>query len=513
MTTADMADFCDMEPSPEESAGTQPILGKPDQRLAATLWHHPRRLWVAASAAALVLLASGARLFRPHRFLVHHSNVDIASEISLSESKSQEDCCMMEKDTDNKCPELPYNFAQIPDAATCCSICEQDLTCGAWTWVERGSMPGVSKMCLLKSWRSGCYSSKVSKPGATSGLPPRKAKLIHKPKETPKEKPKAKDKPAEKPTEKKTETTTEQPTNNQTEKPTEKPTAEPEDKPKEKPLEKPEEKRAEKNAEGKLKKDDPRERKDGAGGSSTSAIVDGGPKHDPSLFCFALILPWGYDLGLAELQHRYSTSVFACDAYALYSNESIQVAEGVRTHLVKSDLRTYQGRDFKTPLNINVFMVVWWEVVRGKEFLHHDWTVKVQPDTVFFPTRLRAILGHYRDGLNGVYLNNCHRGLHGGLEVFSRKAVMKWSTGTLNCQKLFQHECDGPCGWLEDTFIDQCLGKVLAVKRENVYDILVDGHCNPPEDWMVCGDTSAVAFHPLTDIGAYTQCLLLAGSP
>jgi len=227
------------------------------------------------------------------------------------------------------------------------------------------------------------------------------------------------------------------------------------------------------------------------------------------LFCFALIAPWRFESGLLSLMREHNTSIFACDEHTVYSNTSLDAAAGVEVSLVKSDLRAITGGGFPTPLNLNVFMAAWWQVITDGTFLRCDWTVKVDPDSVFLPSRLRRILPRHSDGPHGVYLNNCRLGLRGSLEVFSRKAVLRWGSGSEEC--LMRSEgadvCNGPCLWGEDQFIDWCLSKVLHVKRDDAFGLLLDERCTPPQGWTACSDTSRVAYHPFKDEGAYTQCL------
>merc|ERR1712113_809525 len=109
-------------------------------------------------------------------------------------------------------------------------------------------------------------------------------------------------------------------------------------------------------------------------------------------------------------------------------------------------------------------------------------------------------MGHHPESQGGAYLNNCKYGLHGPFEVFSRNAVRAWGAGIDTCKVYFRHKCDGPCKWGEDLFIDQCLSKVLGVRRDNHFGLLVEDHCDPPKGWDSCLDTESVAFHPFKDI-------------
>uniref|UniRef100_A0A7S0FY91 Apple domain-containing protein n=2 Tax=Pyrodinium bahamense TaxID=73915 RepID=A0A7S0FY91_9DINO len=226
-----------------------------------------------------------------------------------------------------------------------------------------------------------------------------------------------------------------------------------------------------------------------------------------ALFCWVLMLPKSYEQALLEWQYEAGANLFGCDAYAVYSNISLEIADGVKTSVVDSSLQCQRGGEFGTALNTDIFMRVWKKVISDGIFSDYDWTVKVDPDTVFFAHRLKGILEVYRETDAGVYLNNCKMGLHGPLEVFSRNAVMAWSDGSQECFHHFYKLCSGPCLWGEDMFIDQCLEKVLHVRKVYVDNLLLEDHCDPPDGWDSCKDKSSVAFHPYKELSEYRTCM------
>merc|ERR1719433_1659016 len=98
---------------------------------------------------------------------------------------------------------------------------------------------------------------------------------------------------------------------------------------------------------------------------------------------------------LVHIQEKRHAGIFACDSYRILSNGTFKVADGVVTDAVKIDLHVPDGGSSKSPLNLNIFIAVWWKLITDGHFLRHDWTVKVDPDTVFVPARLRSLLrGH-----------------------------------------------------------------------------------------------------------------------
>jgi hypothetical protein len=227
-----------------------------------------------------------------------------------------------------------------------------------------------------------------------------------------------------------------------------------------------------------------------------------------SLFCWALTVPGSYEVPLLAFQSGQAASIFGCDEYTVYSNQVINIVADLTTTMVDVDLHCEKGGEFGTALNTRIFVTIWSVLIDSCKWLRHDWTVKADPDTVFFPHRLRQVLPRHAQGERGTYINNCNRGMHGPIEVFSRLAVEAWWEGHLACRDHFAAVCGGrECEWGEDMFIDQCLSKVLGVRQEYDGDMLLEENCDPPPGWRSCSSPGTVAFHPFKDIGEYQTCL------
>mmetsp|Transcript_47717 Transcript_47717/g.94833 ORF Transcript_47717/g.94833 Transcript_47717/m.94833 type:complete len:503 (+) Transcript_47717:78-1586(+) len=226
-----------------------------------------------------------------------------------------------------------------------------------------------------------------------------------------------------------------------------------------------------------------------------------------SLWCWVLMRPPPcYETSLIRFQFSSRVGIFSCDGYAVYSNQSLPVGNATTTRVVNSDLVCSSGGEFKTALNLNIFMTVWNKVIADGDYARYDWTVKVDPDSVFYPERLRLAVFEYGSGNDKVYLNNCKFGLHGPIEVFSRTAVQAWASGRGQCNAHFNKLCSGDCFWGEDMFIDQCMSRVLKVRRDSDYSLLVEEHCDAPKDWADCTDKSFVAYHPFKDVNTWRTC-------
>lgn len=138
-----------------------------------------------------------------------------------------------------------------------------------------------------------------------------------------------------------------------------------------------------------------------------------------------------------------------------------------------------------------------------------DWTVKVDPDAVLLPGRLRSHVA----SLTGqkVYIVNCNKPflpegpmMFGALEVFSKAAMDVYMAKARDCRT----GLGGWKTWGEDWFMGHCMDK-LGVMKINDFSIYQDGVCVG----VYCGDLNAAAFHAKKDVGSWAACLDLALSP
>lgn len=226
-----------------------------------------------------------------------------------------------------------------------------------------------------------------------------------------------------------------------------------------------------------------------------------------SLFCWSLVLPRGGELTLVRTQLRKRWGIFACDGYTVYSNESVTLGYQqhnnsnitIRTAAIQDNLHCVFSGEPPTADNTHIFVKLWNAVISNGSFLLHDWVVKADADTVFIPSRLRDVLRindyrHAQEG-NGMLIRNCHLGLHGPLEVLSRRALEVYSKGHWKC------------GWppKEDVFLEYCMEKVLHVQVINQYDLLDEWFCGS-KTWATCG-AAAVSYHPFKTVAKYQRCV------
>lgn len=226
-----------------------------------------------------------------------------------------------------------------------------------------------------------------------------------------------------------------------------------------------------------------------------------------SLYCLSLIMPKGYEMGMIQMQQKLGISIFACDGYGVYSNATLQVAPGIFTGDIGIDMTCKMGGDSGTALNTWIFIGLWRKVIVDAHYAKHDWTVKLDPDAVFFPERLRPVL---EDHKGAAYLNNCRYGLHGPIEVLSKRVLDRLKEDYDSSEdKKAPKRCvvELTIGeWGEDLWLDECLKNVHNFKSVLEPRLLCEAHCDC-KDWYWCNnDTQRVSYHPFKRPDMYAQC-------
>jgi hypothetical protein len=231
---------------------------------------------------------------------------------------------------------------------------------------------------------------------------------------------------------------------------------------------------------------------------------------EETLFCFALMLPESYEVGLLQSQLDRGLGIFACDASAVYSNVSVKFSSKVpmETEIVEGSLYCELGGQYMTALNTEIFVRVWKKVLSGKEYSINGWTVKADPDAVILPHRLslRARRSKFLQGRQAkVYVNNCQFGLHGPVEMLSREAMSAYKDGIDRCVE----ELRGEFGMFgEDVFLRECLSS-LGVSSVDDFSMMKEAHCDwhgkTDQEVMPCTRGRA-AYHPLKTEELWHQC-------
>jgi len=206
-------------------------------------------------------------------------------------------------------------------------------------------------------------------------------------------------------------------------------------------------------------------------------------------------------------QLRKKTGIFACNGYAVISDhkESLGLAPNecgeVWTwinHVDPVPAGTYgvNGATTNSWLNTQVFIVAWDTLMTSNKLWAHDWVVKVDPDAVFLPERLRPRLGPH--GKGPWFLLNCNWNgpkIFGALEVFSVPAIQTYSRRIGECKNMEWK------GWGEDMYMQECM-KTLRIPAIEDFGVVADDRCgNAP-----CTDKVRAAFHAFKDMVAWNGC-------
>jgi len=216
------------------------------------------------------------------------------------------------------------------------------------------------------------------------------------------------------------------------------------------------------------------------------------------LFCFTVLSMSDTYTRLLMAQVENRASLFACD-------EHMAITAGGKLKLGQSWL-TYQINPLvgKPALdNIAVmFKHAWDAVIKDSRFRMADWTVKVDPDTVFFPRRLCRHLSDLQlPPENRLFVTNCGRypgppKMFGGLEVFTRPAVEAYAWGMNKCRRELEYT-----KMPEDEFMQQCL-YMLGVSSFFDDQLVGDERCWPTN----CTNITRAAYHAYADVGKYMTC-------
>mmetsp|Transcript_70985 Transcript_70985/g.179671 ORF Transcript_70985/g.179671 Transcript_70985/m.179671 type:complete len:589 (+) Transcript_70985:68-1834(+) len=246
----------------------------------------------------------------------------------------------------------------------------------------------------------------------------------------------------------------------------------------------------------------------------------------PSLFCYSVMQVNSYELNNMRTALGKQTSIFGCDAYIVFSDQEYTITAGlpqpgvaylqdiqgipsVKTTLLRQDLTTHpKAGSLEGILNTRIFMQAWKQIDEAGIFRLHDWTIKVDPDAVFLPGRLRSDLAEIAPASSSpnLYLVNCKIsfGLFGAVEVFSRVALEKYIAGTERCKNELDWTMMG-----EDLWMRKCFD-LLGVQHQDDFNLLSDGYCSDAPSPCQSGK---VTFHPFKSALSYLQCYTEAIAP
>lgn len=245
------------------------------------------------------------------------------------------------------------------------------------------------------------------------------------------------------------------------------------------------------------------------GGPSMDIGLPAAPPGDAppgiSLLCFAVSRSEGTEFLLVLSQFHAGVGIFACDGRVLFSDRATDVPD---TQVLPSFWAETQvpGAFTASWVNSKGFMDAWAWIVSDGNLDAHDWVVKVDPDAVFFPDRLKVHLndGRFKDAANaedGAFLKNCFTPdlqLYGSLEVLSSRAVRALGRAVDNCRSIPDYDRMG-----EDMWLQKCLENIGVASVEDYDGLVADGYC--PGGPKGC-ESQVVAFHPFKVPAQWSDC-------
>lgn len=242
-----------------------------------------------------------------------------------------------------------------------------------------------------------------------------------------------------------------------------------------------------------------------------SSMLDTPSSPWASLFCFCVMRTQGYELEILEVQLHTTTGIFDCDDQMAFTDTSVALSPTFSTTPIGSLSSAFGGQGpmaTSSWVNTETFFRVWQLVRESERYRESDWTIKVDPDTVFMPKLLRHHLaerGFSKGGTKGarIYLVNCPNvdaGFYGSLEVMSQAAVDAYVYTMDSCRSTLDYS-----GWGEDLFAQRCMDAAGA-RGVGDFSLILDGNCHgagmPPR----CAP-GFPAYHPYKSADAWMDCM------
>jgi hypothetical protein len=241
-------------------------------------------------------------------------------------------------------------------------------------------------------------------------------------------------------------------------------------------------------------------------------------------------------MDLMMSQFKFRVGIFGCEGWEAFSDGDFCLDKGKNVCVtmmpdVEGEFTALTRTDKPEKyVNTPLFYQVWKALRDHGNYQYHDWTVKVDPQTVFLPERLRNFLTD-KSTIKGVqteqgnYFENCRGvqwGMFGNIEVTNLKAFTVFMTQLEDCKMSFcwraTDDCKkdwkfGPMG--EDVFMQKCMDK-NGVQKVQAFELTKSGTCpksRPPDQRdnktyvPPCTGVTNPAVHPFRDSTSYFACL------
>jgi len=240
--------------------------------------------------------------------------------------------------------------------------------------------------------------------------------------------------------------------------------------------------------------------------------------HYPSLFCWSVIQIDGrnaYERDLMQQQLGQGVGIFSCDEFMVLAHSKVPMGKTpggleVETTAFQGNKQVsfgdlnVKGTTTSSWLNAQIFINAWDALKGDGRYVHHDWILKADPDTVVLADRvrdrLRANVPGGGTGDTPYFVRNCNKyppgAMYGSLEVISRSAIELYFPGEVRCRDELHWK-----GWGEDLYLEQCLLKLGAYNFDD-FGMVGDLNCNG----FTCQNESIAAFHPFKNVPQWFDC-------
>jgi len=252
-----------------------------------------------------------------------------------------------------------------------------------------------------------------------------------------------------------------------------------------------------------------------------------------TLFCWAFYTAdtgstkKSYELELLRTQLFLGASIFGCEEYRVYSDVETWLSPGkvntIKVDDVEGNFHFAKRKRVGKWVNSNMFIQAWRKIKDEGVWSKWDFTVKVDVDAVFLPSRLRKYLSKFEVTDNGIYLETCkyvNFGFFGSCAVISHNAAATYMANLDDCKSSLNYMSSddkdtGSQPWGEDLFQQRCMD-LHGVDKVAGYDLNTDANCAAwrPEGekknrkWLPdCSVTKTPAMHHFKTPKLYFDCL------
>jgi len=233
-----------------------------------------------------------------------------------------------------------------------------------------------------------------------------------------------------------------------------------------------------------------------------------GVKGTPSLYCWSLFQTTTEENDLIKYQIENDAGILQCDETALLSTaketDMGKSKSGKAMKTMHVDMAEITVSQDGTSGNAKLFINCWNVIIDDGRWRHYAWIVKVDPDAVIIPDRVRSHLTSHVD--ENVYVVNCNKFpsspnfpmMYGSVEIYSYKAIKTYKEKQGRCQEDMGMMLPK---WGEDYYMTHCLDHI-GVGRISDYASVGDNVCSGG----ACSDPYFSAFHPHKTTEDWTEC-------